>query len=156
MRRILLTVMSTLATVVLLFGYRTSTPSPVLSSATVDGNTGSATGDGTSSTVPAAPGSPTSGGSAGTQMVTGAAVQTRWGPVQVQVTVDGGAITAVDTVQVPSSNQRDVEINDRAVPVLTQEALQAQSADIDSVSGATYTSQGYIGSLQSALDQAGL
>jgi uncharacterized protein with FMN-binding domain len=76
--------------------------------------------------------------------------------VQVRITVSGGKVTAVDVVEYPDSNGRDQEINARALPVLVQETLQAQSAKIDMVSGATYTSDGYLTSLQSALDQAGL
>jgi len=76
--------------------------------------------------------------------------------VQVQITVANGTVTAVDVVEYPTSNGRDQQINARAVPTLVQETLQAQSAGIDMVSGATYTSDGYLQSLQSALDQAGL
>ena len=65
-----------------------------------------------------------------------------------------GRSSRPDAVQVPANNSRDVEINDYAVPILNQEAVQAGSAEIDAVSGATVTSDGYIGSLQSALDQA--
>ncbi|MEV6980640.1 FMN-binding protein [Sphaerisporangium sp. NPDC051017] len=97
-----------------------------------------------------------SGTSARSRTVTGAAVDTRWGPVQVRITVEGGRISAVEAVVVPDANPRDREINSVAVPILTQEALAAQSAQIDTVSGATYTSDGYRGSLQSALDKAGL
>jgi uncharacterized protein with FMN-binding domain len=75
--------------------------------------------------------------------------------VQVQITLTGGRLTAVDVLQVPGDNPKDQQINDYAVPVLTQEALTARSASIDSVSGATYTSEGYITSLQSALDKSG-
>lgn len=156
MRRILLALMSTLAAVVLMFGYRTSTAHPVVATTAVATATGSGAAP---STVPsAAPSTAPSGTSttSGARTVAGQTAQTRWGPVQVQITVTGGKITAVSLLQVPSSNGRDAEINDVAVPVLTQETLQAQSAQIDSVSGATYTSQGYISSLQSALDQAGL
>ena len=67
-----------------------------------------------------------------------------------------GKVTAARVLQVPWNDHRDQEINGAAVPVLNEEAVAAQAADIDMVSGATYTSQGYIGSLQSALDQAGL
>jgi uncharacterized protein with FMN-binding domain len=88
--------------------------------------------------------------------VTGDAIDTRWGPVQVRVTLTGSKITKVETLVVPDSNGRDQEINSFAVPILTQEALAAQSAQIDTVSGATYTSEGYAGSLQSALDKAGV
>ena len=88
--------------------------------------------------------------------MTGTAADTRWGPVQVEITVAGGAITNVSVVEYPDSNGKDQEINARALPILIQETLKAQSADIDMVSGATYTSDGYLTSLQSALDQAGL
>ena len=74
--------------------------------------------------------------------------------MQVQVTLTGSKITDVAILQVPQREQRDVEINSYAVPILQQEALQAQSAKIDMVSGATYTSVGYVQSLQSALDKA--
>ena len=95
------------------------------------------------------------GGSvAGVHSVTGSTVQTQWGPVQLKVTFDGTKMTAVDVLQQPDGTDRDLEINAQALPVLTKEALAAQSAKIDAVSGATYTSQGYIGSLQSALDAA--
>ncbi|MFC1416796.1 FMN-binding protein [Streptacidiphilus cavernicola] len=95
------------------------------------------------------------GGSAtGVRSVTGGTVQTQWGPVQLKVTLDGSKITAIAVLQQPDGTPRDAEINAQALPVLTREALAAQSAQIDAVSGATYTSQGYIGSLQSALDAA--
>ncbi|MFF1740582.1 FMN-binding protein [Streptomyces mirabilis] len=94
--------------------------------------------------------------STGTKTVTGDTVQTRWGPVQVRVTLKNGKITDVTAVSYPSDNPRDQEINSYALPQLRREALAAQSAQIDSVSGATYTSDGYQQSLQSALDSAGL
>ena len=78
------------------------------------------------------------------------------GPVQVQLTVAAGKITDVSVVQYPNGNGRDQEINAYALPILVQETLDAQSAQIDMVSGATVTSDGYLQSLQSALDQAGL
>ncbi|MGX9887661.1 FMN-binding protein [Streptomyces sp. NPDC002276] len=93
---------------------------------------------------------------AGTRTVTGETAQTRWGPVQVKITVTNGKITDVTAVQSPSENPRDQEINSYALPQLKSEALAAQSAKIDTVSGATYTSDGYRQSLQSALDSAGL
>jgi uncharacterized protein with FMN-binding domain len=173
-RRILLALMSTLAAVVLLFGYRTSTgrpvsaASPTVAAGTTDptpsagtatpavpeSSTPSATPSGGATTAPTP--QATSGTTAVAKTVTGAAADTRWGPVQVQVTVTGGRLTAVTVLEAPAGNRRDVEINDVALPILKQETLQAQSARIDSVSGATYTSDGYVTSLQSALDQAGL
>ena len=115
------------------------------------GSSGSA---GTSGSAGSSGGSAGSAGSDGT--FTGGTAQTRWGPVQVQITVSGGKITAADVVQVPQDNPRDQEINSYAVPVLNSEVVQAQSAQIDTVSGATVTSDGYLQSLQSAIDAAGL
>jgi uncharacterized protein with FMN-binding domain len=84
---------------------------------------------------------------------TGAAEWTRWGYVQVQVTVKNGKLSDVTALQSPSDG-RSRSINSRAQPVLEQEAIAAQSADIDMVSGATYTSRTYSASLQAALDKA--
>jgi uncharacterized protein with FMN-binding domain len=74
----------------------------------------------------------------------------------VQITVVNGKITAASVLQVPWNNGRDQEINSVAVPQLNSEVVQAQSASIDMVSGATFTSQGYLHSLQSAIDEAHL
>jgi uncharacterized protein with FMN-binding domain len=111
-----------------------------------------------SAPAPSASGGGASGGASGTggRTVTGDEAQTRWGPVQVKVTVAGGKITEVTAVEYPTENPRDQQINSYALPQLRTEALAAQSADIDTVSGATYTSDGYKQSLQSALDSAGL
>ena len=74
--------------------------------------------------------------------------------MQTRITVANGRITAVDVVQYPDGTGKDREINAEAVPQLVDETLQAQSATIDMVSGATVTSTGYLDSLQSALDRA--
>ncbi|WP_060907432.1 FMN-binding protein [Streptomyces scabiei] len=100
--------------------------------------------------VPSAQG----GVAAGAQTLTGSAVDTEYGPVQVRITVDGGKITKAEAVQQPSGG-RSTQISGDAIPKLNQAAMTASSADIDAVSGATYTSAGYKESLQSALDQAG-
>jgi uncharacterized protein with FMN-binding domain len=86
--------------------------------------------------------------------VNGDAAQTRYGPVQVQISVQGKRIVAADAIVYPTQDRRDQEINSYAIPQLDDEVLQAQSASIDAVSGATFTSEGYLSSLQSALDQA--
>lgn len=91
-----------------------------------------------------------------TTLVNGRSVDTRYGLVQVQVAVRGGRIVRVTAIDYPRGTERDVEINSQAIPVLEQEAVQAQSAQIDTVSGATYTSDGYRTSLQAALDLAHL
>ncbi|MET7805387.1 FMN-binding protein [Micromonospora chersina] len=170
MRRITIWLLSTVAALVLLFSYRTSTmgaggetsaiasgsdgPAGSGSSWTgTDDGSGSSTGDTSSGGGTSSGGSGTSSGS-GT--ATGSVAQTRWGPVQVRITVSNGRITDVTAVQVPDGNHRDQEINDYAVPILRQAALTAQSARIDTVSGATVTSDGYRESLQSAIDAAHL
>ncbi|GGX27458.1 FMN-binding protein [Streptomyces malachitofuscus] len=97
------------------------------------------------------------GGNAGeaqARTVTGDAAQTQYGPVQVRVTVSGGKITKAEAVQAPKGGQSD-QVTSNAVPKLNQAAVAAGSAEIDAVSGATYTSAGYKQSLQSALDKAG-
>ncbi|MEU6252972.1 FMN-binding protein [Streptomyces sp. NPDC047043] len=104
--------------------------------------------------APSGSASASAGTSTGTKTVTGDSVQTRWGPVQVRITVKNGKLTDVTAVAYPTDNPRDQEINSFALPRLRSEALQAQSAGIDTVSGATYTSDGYRQSLQSALDSA--
>ncbi|MFF5536128.1 FMN-binding protein, partial [Streptomyces cinerochromogenes] len=103
--------------------------------------------------APPASGS-SSSGSAQARTVTGKAVQTQYGPVQVRITVSGGKITKAEAVQAPKGGLSDQKTQ-LAVPKLNQEAVAAGTADIDAVSGATYTSTGYRQSLQSALDQAG-
>jgi uncharacterized protein with FMN-binding domain len=86
---------------------------------------------------------------------TGAVQPNQYGDVQVRVRVSGGRVTAVTAVALPQSDPRSQEISAMAGPQLDQQALAAQSAQIDGVSGATYTSDGYRASLQSALDQLG-
>jgi len=90
-----------------------------------------------------------------TGQLTGSVVQTPFGPVQVQITMQSGKITDVQTLQAPSDNPHSAAIAAYATPQLRSEVLQAQSAQVNSISGATYTSYGYLQSLQSALDQAG-
>lgn len=87
---------------------------------------------------------------------TGAVAQTMWGTVQVEIVVKNGKVTAVNLLQYPNGNPRDAQINSYALPILVQETISAQSAKIQMVSGATVTSGGYLQSLQSALDQAGI
>lgn len=170
MKRIVIWLASTVTIVVLLFGYHTSTNSATPASA----SGGTATAPSSGATGAAAPPDPSSDPTAGSsnspstssssdgssssaaKTYTGDVAQTRWGPVQVEITVKSGTITAVDVVQYPTENHKDQEINDYALPVLVQDTLDAQSAKIDMVSGATLTSDGYVESLQSALDQAGL
>ncbi|MCU1530287.1 MAG: FMN-binding protein [Frondihabitans sp.] len=88
--------------------------------------------------------------------VPGTTAQTQYGPVQVEIVVSAGKITDVKALQVTDQGGRSVEISNYATPILRTEAISAQSANIQSVSGATFTSEGYITSLQSAINKAGL
>jgi uncharacterized protein with FMN-binding domain len=110
---------------------------------------------------PGATGQPAATGQTGTGQKgsftgqkTGSAVQIPFGTVQVQVTFQGGKITDVQAVQMPSDQRHSQEISAAVAPMLHDEVLQAQSAQVNTISGATYTSMGYLQSLQSALDQA--
>lgn len=173
MRKIVVAVMSTISGLVLLLSYHTSTNSEAATTTTTDtsGNgtdpTASASttpnaseASSSSTATPSASSSSTSTSSGSSSSAsgtyTGDAVQTRWGTVQVQITVKDGKITAAEAVQYPNENPKDQQINAYAVPQLNAEVVSAQSASIDAVSGATVTSDGYITSLQSAIDQANL
>ena len=163
MRRVLLAIVSTVASLIVLLGFKThsvtsataatsgSSPTTIPSTSSGSSNSGSSgSSDGSSS-------SGSSGStSTGTKTVTGDSADTRYGPVQVKITVTNGKITAVQAVDYPMNDPRDQEINSYAIPQLNSEAVAAGNAQIDTISGATYTSDGYITSLQSALDKAGL
>lgn len=85
---------------------------------------------------------------------TGTATSTRWGDVQLQITISGGKLTKINVLSSPDSEQKSVEINQQALPTYKSEALKAQSSNIQQISGATETYKGFTGSLQSALNQA--
>ena len=111
----------------------------------------------TTKSTPAAtptPAAPKPAGVSGT--FTGASANTVYGPVQVQVTLVNGKITNATALVYPTGSFRDQQINQQAIPYLIQETLAAQSANIQGVGGASYTSQGWVNSLQSALSKAGL
>jgi len=165
MRRISYWVLCSISTIVLLVGFDasrhggsvTASPPPAAISSGGTTTSGSSGSNGTSSSGSGNQGASSgNGASARTTTVTGSVVQTQWGPVQVQINVRGSTITTVEVLQYPSDNPRDVEIANYALPILIDETTKNQSAQIDMVSGATFTSEGYVQSLQSALDQAGL
>ena len=171
MRRAILTIGSTAAGIAALLSFKTHTSAADVAEPTVSPSASSA-----AAATPAAPmtksakpkasataspakmkatGSAGSGMmSTGTRTITGAAETTLYGPMQVKVTLDGTKITNVAVVQETNDGQESQSIDAFSIPKLNAETLAAQSARIDTVSGATTTSTGYIGSLQSALDQA--
>ena len=165
MRRIVTAILSTITAVVLIFGYHTSTNSaaaarpivqqPAPPSSAPHSRSGNKSGSPTrgpnAAPNPSQPSQPTPAAT-----FTGGVASTQWGPVQVQITVRDHKITRARAVQYPQGASNDAQINGYALPILDREVVQKQSAAIDAVSGATVTSDGYLQSLQSAIDAAHL
>lgn len=93
---------------------------------------------------------------AGSVTIAGEFVATRWGDVQVEVTLDGADVTEVVALVLPADDHHSADISDYVEPILREEAITYDSADVSVISGATYTCEAYAESLQSALDQAGM
>jgi uncharacterized protein with FMN-binding domain len=181
MKKIVIALMGTVSGLVLLFSYHTSmgdsTDPADAAGATGAGGTNGPSPSGTNGSTPSAQesddqqdsdaseagkstsdsssNSSNSSGSLAAGTWTGQAVSTRWGDVQVQIKVKDGRIKAAQTLKYPNDNPKDVQINSYALPILQQQTVERQSAELDGVSGATVTSEGYVRSLQSAIDQAG-
>ena len=124
------------------------------------GSTGSSSSSGTSgssgSSSSSSAGGATGASAKAAATYDGAVVQTRFGSVQVQITVQAGKITDVTALQLTDAERKSVQISNRAAPLLRDEVLSAQSADVQTISGATVTSDAYLNSLQAALDAANL
>jgi uncharacterized protein with FMN-binding domain len=157
MRRLTFAALGTVSSLVMIFAYPTSHNAAIGSSnaTTTTASAGSAGSTSSTGSAASTEGATTGDGTSAAKTYTGDAVQTQWGVVQVQITVENGKVTASDAIQHPTGGHND-GINAYAVPILNSEAVSAQSANIDSVSGATVTSNGYTESLQSALDAAHL
>jgi hypothetical protein len=182
MRRVVLAIASTVAGLVVLLTFKSHTGTSALSAAAPagtarpGGTTGTSSGAGTTNgaggSAPSGAAGGTSGGgsapsgssaspatapgqgdTAGARIITGNVANTIYGPVQIQAAVKAGKIIKVTILQQPSTTAHDLQIGAFAFPQLEAETLSAQSAKIDMVSGATYTSGGYIQSLQSAIDR---
>jgi FMN-binding domain len=162
MRRAILAITGTIAGLVALLSFKSHVPSIPSAAASGTGN----------APAPAAPRSSQGQGQgqgqgqqfgfptgalaslpAGERAVTGKVANTAYGPVQIQLAVKGGKIVKISVLQQPTNTVNDIQIGRMAFPRLISETLTAQSAKIDAVSGASYTSQGYIQSLQSAVDR---
>jgi uncharacterized protein with FMN-binding domain len=125
------------------------------SGTTATGSSGESSGSSSSSGSSGSSGTSGSSSSSASGTFTGAVAQHQFGPVQVEITVQAGTITDISLVQLPTDGKSRF-INSEAVPLLVSEALKAQSASIDGVSGATLTSEAFVTSLTSALSKAGL
>ena len=144
MRRVILAITGTVAGLAALLSFKTHSAEPsegALSGTQAQAGTGSTTAGSTTTALPA-----------GERAITGNVANTAYGPVQVQLVVKANKIVKVAILEQPTSTEHDLQIGQFAFPKLIAETISSQSARIDSVSGATYTSGGYIKSLQSALD----
>ena len=158
MRRVILAVTGTIAGLVALLSFKSHVPSAPVAATT--GGTGgtsssSASGGGQTEVVPGAfpQGSIARNLPAGETAVNGKVASTSYGPVQIQLIKRAGKIVKVAVLVQPTNTLHDVQIGEFAFPKLISETLAAQNGKIDAVSGATYTSAGYVQSLQSALDK---
>lgn len=162
--RAVVTIIATVIAVVLMISFRTPPssavgagaalppqPTPSASSNPGSNTPSSAPPSGGDSPTPS-PASRSNGMKNGTY--TGQDVPNQFGDVQVQVVISGGKISDVKALQYPTDRARSAEISYQALPLLREEVLQAQSAQIDILGGATFTTESYAESLQSALDQA--
>jgi uncharacterized protein with FMN-binding domain len=170
MRRVVLALVATAVGLGLLLSYKAHTPGSTTSalatpnpgaSAGTETDQGSGQGSGSGSTAGSNPtatakANPVAGGVAKNGSFTGSPITSQFSTIQVEVTVFANKITGISLVQDSDDEEHSAQIDSYAIPILKSEALSAQSANIDSVSGATFTSESYTQSLQSALDQAGL
>jgi uncharacterized protein with FMN-binding domain len=153
MRRVILAVTGTIAGLVALLSFKSHAPS--LSAAATTGTSGGSSSSSSTSTNSLGDNFATTAQAAlpaGERAITGNVANTVYGPVQVQLVVQSNKIIKVAVLEQPTSTIHDIQIGQFAFPQLISETLKAQNAKIDAVSGATYTSQGYVASLQSAVD----
>jgi len=162
MRRVLLAITGTVAGLAALLSFKSHSGLASSAAAAAPGGSSSASSSGGSSPAgspggpPGVPGAYGSGAvklTAGEKAVLGKVASTAYGPVQVRLVVRGSKILSVGILQQPETTEHDLQIGQMAFPALIRETITHQNAKIDAVSGATYTSGGYIASLQSAVDK---
>lgn len=152
MRKLIVSLVTIIAFVGYAFAQRVTglpTPTPPVSQVQT-GQANSAPSQGSNAPVTSATGSV----SYRNGTYTGGVATNQWGSVQVQATISGGKITNVEFLQFPQERRRSQAINSQVTPILQSEAIQAQSANVNIISGATLTSESFQQSLQSALVQA--
>jgi len=152
MRRVIFAVTGTIAGLVALLSFKSHAPTLAAATGTTGGSSSSSSSS--SSSVPGEfpTGSVSGSSAAGETTLTGHVANTVYGPVQIQLVVQDKKIVKVAILEQPTSTIHDIQIGEFAFPRLISETLTAQNAKVDAVSGASYTSAGYIASLQSALD----
>ena len=154
MRRVILAVTGTIAGLVALLSFKAHSPGvPVAATTGTAGGSSSSSSSSSATTVPGEFRSTAGALTPGETTITGKVGNTVYGPVQVRLVVKSGKIVKVAILEQPTNTIHDIQIGEFAFPKLIGETLTAQNGKIDAVSGATYTSAGYIQSLQSALDK---
>jgi uncharacterized protein with FMN-binding domain len=156
MRRVILAVTGTIAGLVALLSFKSHDPTmPVAATTGTGGGSNTSSSSSSSSSGTTIPGEFRSVAgtlTTGETTITGKVASTVYGPVQIQLVVKNSKIVKVAVLEQPTNTIHDIQIGEFAFPRLISETLAAQSAKIDAVSGASYTSAGYISSLQSAVD----
>ena len=154
MRRVVLAVTGTIAGLVALLSFKAHAPTvPVaVTSGTSSGSSASSSSSSSARTIPGEFQSVAGPLTAGETAITGKVANTAYGPVQIQLIVKSHKIVKVAVLEQPTNTIHDIQIGEFAFPKLIGETLSAQNAKVDAVSGASYTSEGYIASLQSAVD----
>lgn len=153
MRRVILAVTGTIAGLVALLSFKSHDPTmPVAATSGTGGASSSSSSSSSSTTVPGEFQSGAGTLTTGETTITGKVANTVYGPVQIELVVKSHKIVKVAVLEQPTNTIHDIQIGEFAFPKLISETLAAQDAKVDAVSGASYTSAGYISSLQSAVD----
>jgi uncharacterized protein with FMN-binding domain len=156
MNRAPIVLSATVAGLAVTLGFHAHAPAAPPPTTTAQASAPSSSGSSGSAGSSGSGAAPAAAASSSTKTVTSDVASNQYGNVQLKVTVSNGKVTKIEALQVPQNDRKSAEINAYAEPALQASALQAQSANIDTVSGATYTSDSYKTALQSALDKAGL
>ena len=154
MRRAIPVIVTTAGGLALVAGFHTNPKVPLAAGPAPSTTSTTPPPDPTTTTSVVRAAAPSTTAAPAVRNIVGPVIETQYGPVQVRVTMTGARLTDVEALQLPSDRSRSVSISQYAGPRLRLEALRAQSANINLISGASYTSQGYADSLQGALDQA--
>ena len=152
MRRVILAVTGTIAGLVALLSFKAHVPTVPVAATTGTGGVSSTSSSSAARTIPGEFQSVAGTLTPGETTVTGKVATTVYGPVQIELVVKSHKIVKVAVLEQPTNTIHDIQIGEFAFPKLISETLAAQNAKVDAVSGASYTSAGYISSLQSAVD----
>jgi uncharacterized protein with FMN-binding domain len=152
MRRVILAVTGTIAGLVALLSFKAHVPTMPVAATTGTGGGSSTSSSSSARTIPGEFQSVAGTLTQGETTVTGKVASTVYGPVQIELVVKSHKIVKVAVLEQPTNTIHDIQIGEFAFPKLISETLAAQNAKVDAVSGASYTSAGYIASLQSAVD----